>query len=95
MSSRLVLIFVILGCEIDASGSDSIPFYDALVRLMRMMQEGRESSWKEVIKQELSGEQRVHRQRIKSTSSIYPSLIFARFNRPSTVAYPLHLRSSC
>jgi hypothetical protein len=65
MSSRLVLIFVILGCEIDASGSHSIPFYDALVRLMCMMQEGRESSWKEVIKQELSGEQRDHRQRIK------------------------------
>src|SRR5262249_2130167 len=57
--------FCNLSCEIDAPGSDSIPFYDALVRLMRMMQEGRESSWKEVIKQELPGEQRDHQQRNK------------------------------
>src|SRR5207249_2221124 len=38
--------FCNLGCEIDASGSDPILFYDALVRSMRMMQERRKSSWK-------------------------------------------------
>jgi hypothetical protein len=36
--------FCNLGCEIDASGSDPIPFYDAFVRSMRMMQESRKSS---------------------------------------------------
>jgi hypothetical protein len=38
--SRVAFNFCNLGCEIDASGSDPISFYDALVRSMRMMQPG-------------------------------------------------------
>jgi hypothetical protein len=44
-----------LGCEIDAPGSDPIPFYATLARYMRMTPESWKGSWKKVVNQERCG----------------------------------------